>query len=814
MGDFMVISDVPSESSKPVPIFSISAGESVAKEIEDDSKIAQISKELGELTSTDSDNKFIYPLYDRKKFVTKLSGDEKLELLSLMMKNRETWNGEAIRLITSSHLGEFSEALPQTFIKQALDNLQLGNVNAQRLFDLLYQTKTEKHPLWLLITPYIISLTPEEAAGLKFDGSSSQLLVSLIICLLQKIKTEPSAIAPSTMEKIKILKALPEEIILKLNTAMMTLPEASAAILADLCRMSNINLYEEGHARNSWEPFATSQLERLKMESLGLSPLQSEMEKQWDALKSLKPEDVPADWLKDLASKGWMPFKVLGRTFIYRSESGKYLAVKWQKAGENVQELFKEAATLTVLNKYKKELDLLSQYPEPKGVYHFTGELPEGYFKEAGAKTEAAAGGEAVAYVYEFPNDSYFSYLHDPKEEGDPEIVSRKFAAARHALIADLFTLAKNGLIMTQMADIFHRSEASRDHRDDRGRFMAMNFLVRLYALCDMEGGQFTGVGSGRLHHLETAVKYVNAGYSGLRDVGDSILLSQITQPGFEFTEKYFDKLMKENPQSAQVFILANFLSEYLLVYELTITERMAQYAENQLDWRDPEKVKQLAQELKEGFVEAIRYYSGISRNLASKFINHSSIDWTRASRQLQFFSRKDEQGYLPYNTPESMPKEIYGENVEITIPYDDAGDFWLKDVGMAEKAGDEIRHRGTFSGTDPVKEPERGRVITITHMLLLEKSKNLAEEMRLQADALLKEADIPDNELLGRVIGIYNESLEYWPYDKRVYAKLEEAYKQLGDLKNAAACQRQKAALVIQNSWENYLRKKRHNIV
>jgi hypothetical protein len=577
--------------------------------------------------------------------------------------------------------------------------------------------------------------------------------------------------------------------------------------------MQCIELAEERPARNSWETYALSQMKRLD----GIrnqSTLSIELERKWKKSVNRKAEVKPASWLSEIEEQGWAPHKILGRTHLYkRASDGKILAIKWQKAHEDRIELFKEQTTLEVIRRNQERLGLQSEFPKPLGVYQFEGELPKGYFRNTTVETLAAGtGNDAVAFVYEFPNEDYFTYLNDPRELEDT-ITSRKdYYRARHALIADLFVLAKNGLIMTQLADIFHRSEESRAGRDDNGRYLTMNFLVRQgYSLCEEKPGDFTGAGNGRLHHLEKAVKYPNAGYNGMRDIGDSELLSDFENPEFYFNKKHFSKLMATEPGKATAYILANFLAEYLLVYELLITERRVNGKENQLDWKDSKKVEELANELKEGFVNAMRYYGGMSLSLSRKFIEKASIDWTRAAKQLHFFHRNDEKGYRPYYTPELMPKEIYGEDVEILPAWNKM--FWPPEHGMT--SGGHTRHRGTFSGTDPVKEPEKGRVILMTHMLLLEKAKKEARKLQFLANAAFLSSKGTEKELEGanEALKMYEEALEYWPFDKEVYKSLAAVHTVLGDVEKAESCRSEWAALTLQNAWEHKLRKEERSV-
>lgn len=293
----------------------------------------------------------------------------------------------------------------------------------------------------------------------------------------------------------------------------------------------------------------------------------------------------------------------------------------------------------------------------------------------------------------------------------------------------------------------------------------------------------------------------MNGGYSGLRDVGDSELLESFSDPDFEFNKKHFRKLFELNPSHASIFILANFLAEYLFVYELAITERRVQYKENQLDWQNSSKVDKLAAELKEAFINAMRYYSELSRNLTTRFLENASIDWKKAAMQLHFFSRRDNKGYLPWGYPNKIPKEIYGDGI--------AGNaWWSPTIGMSDGVGD-TRHRGLYGCTDPVKEPEKARVLMIVHMLLLEEARKRAKKLRLEAEKKFNNAlgSLSEEQAVQKVSKIYEECLELWPFDQETYKSLEKVHKVLGNTEKSKECRRQRAALIIQNAWENYLR-------
>lgn len=661
----------------------------------------------------------------------------------------------------------------------------------ERCFKALGDLLDEKTAVFIALS--CRSLSACDLSALNFEGSNHELLISILVTLLQKPLKDPSAL--ELTDRLKLIKQLPLSIVLKLHTSLMKHPEMASALFQNMMCMDKIEMQVGGESNNTWEPLVAAIFAKLPRR-ITQSRLQEFLKKQLDLIDPTQTEKKPVSWIENLAKEGWLPFKILGRTHVFQKLDGSCLALKWQKQEEDEFELFKEATTLRVLREKKEFLGLLSDYPTPLGVYQFEGDLPKDYFDKTPVLVKAVLPGQTkLAYCYTCTSSDYFIYLHDPLKEPS----SSKYTMARQRLICDLFTLAKNGLIFSQMADIFHRSEASRVTRDDAGRYMAMNFLVREYVR------PWSGPGNGRLHHIEKAVEYVNAGYSGLRDVGDSILLEEFVRPGFKFSEQHFSVIIKNQPEKALTYILANFLAEYLLVYELTITERLFKSG-NGLDWQDPVKVNQLAKELREGFHGAMRYYCGISSSLATRFLDKAGIDWERASRQLQFWSRKDEKGYLPFDETLDFPREIYGPEVEVE------GRNWDEEglAGWDFTPGTDptlTRHRGDFNGTDPVKESERARVIVVQQMLLLEESRKQAQKLYFEAYGYSIEGP---GQNLEKALDLYQQAKEYWPFDKKIYEGLKELYQRLGDTLKADEVSKEKAALVIQKFWEDYLRSAR----
>src|SRR5262249_43486522 len=103
-------------------------------------------------------------------------------------------------------------------------------------------------------------------------------------------------------------------------------------------------------------------------------------------------------------------------------------------------------------------------------------------------------------------------------------------------------------------------------------------------------------------------------------------------------------------------------------------------------------------------------------------------------------------------------------------------------------------------------KEPEKGRVILMTHMLLLEKARKEARLLQFMANAAFYGSE-KTKESAAQALKLYEDALEYWPFDKDTYKSLVDVHNVLGNVEKANACQLEWAALAIQNAWEDKLR-------
>ena len=435
--------------------------------------------------------------------------------------------------------------------------------------------------------------------------------------------------------------------------------------------------------------------------------------------KKRKPEIKSGDFFHKLQEEGWQPLRWQGRTLLFKRESdGHFLAVKWQKEGETPDALQRELETVNLLREYKEELQLKSRFPEPVGIFEFSGELLEKYYSSPTVNVEAKKeGAKRIAYVYEFPDEGYFIYPNNP-------LLSREeFQNVRRISYHDLGKLASDDIIMIALADLFHNNEPGHEAREDAGRFIPLVGLVRSY---------FFGEGAGRLSRFFKAIEFPNIGLSGIRDVGDSELLDHLSKKTHPITSKNFSNLFEESKRitthpRADLVLRANFLAEYLQVDELIVGARAKE--ENHLNWRSTVKVAKTAELLKEGSKALFSSYTGMDREAVDPFIDQSGVNWDHYGKQMGFWMQNNRSGYLPYLKKKVLPKGLYSEGVETSF----SGEL----RGMSQEIGFAIDgvnpDLGTVNGPYPITEGVKNRYLTIAYMLLMREVAALTNTLSAQ---------------------------------------------------------------------------------
>ncbi|ARB93173.1 SidJ family T4SS effector polyglutamylation protein [Legionella longbeachae] len=338
--------------------------------------------------------------------------------------------------------------------------------------------------------------------------------------------------------------------------------------------------------------------------------------------------------------------RIQGRTLLFSDESGELIAVKVQKKGEPKNNLTEEFQMADYLQKHQNRLDLQSQLPTPLGQYSVKRtEILEKCIESPYYKQFLDLIGETAdleVYVYKAPA-TYFTYLHDEHQS------FRDFTASVKRNVNDLFVLLREGIVFSQLADIFH-THSEEEGRLDKGRYQA---LVQLLSVFQSQ--------LGRLDKWQKAVEFVNLRASGIADLGDSLPITSLLTSS-EFTRKYFSELLtggyhqtffdSSNGTASSLYtgkrklfgnyLYLNTIAEYLLVIQLVlgaygdkVTRKIEDLYTKQYMWR------QLTELMFDSCAEAVTLMTGIPHSRARALLNQrAKID--NHLQQTQFWMTPD----------------------------------------------------------------------------------------------------------------------------------------------------------------------------
>lgn len=292
---------------------------------------------------------------------------------------------------------------------------------------------------------------------------------------------------------------------------------------------------------------------------------------EYDYLK--EDEAINSDFRYQMSKEHFL--RIQGRTMLFSDDSNNVFAVKVLKKGEVKSCLSKEYQMTNYLIKHQHRLNLQSDLPKPLGVYpvkrteilqqccqspHYE------QFIELISDSE-----ELEVYVYNAPL-SYFTYLHDEQQ------TISELASSVKKNMHDLFVLLKEGIVFTQLADIFH-TQVNKELREDKGRYYALVQLLKVFQ-----------PHLGRIDQWQKSVEFVNLRASGLADLGDNLPLSSLFTPE-KFTRENFPEILTGGYHQTfldsstgtassiytgkrQIFgnyLYLNTIAEYLLVLQLTL---------------------------------------------------------------------------------------------------------------------------------------------------------------------------------------------------------------------------------------------------
>lgn len=503
---------------------------------------------------------------------------------------------------------------------------------------------------------------------------------------------------------VQQLRLIPKKWLKSYFKSLFFHPELLKPILDSHFKLNWIDLADGGSAKATWSPLVNELLSTMGA-SNGVDGFEeTSFAKAYQAAMTT-PNEEPKSISFDQIIDGWTFDQVLGRTLLFRRD-GQYRAIKLQRSDEAIDILWRELRLVQLLKSEIAPEGLLTKWPKPIHVYD-VGDLPQEY--QAQLKIEIAlANGHVNAYVYEFCDRSYFCYLHHRSLD------KIQFAQAREAMLHDLFLLARHGIVYTALADLFHNLEQM-EERDDQGYYLPLVDLFR----------NLVSEGSGRLSGMWKAIKYLNARASGLADLADTDLIANIIQ---NLEESPFRLRKLKGLKGIELFLLAHFAASYLLVDQLTIGRRELK----NMNWKDEEYVTELGKQLAAGYTSAVAAFTNLPKETVRPFSEKGGLNWPKMARQMCFWMRNDDTGYLPHVKKRSIPERIF-EDASCTVASTDDLRGWNHDHGFM--LNPPHPDSGPVNGQHMVKEAERSWYVTALFLAVMKDAQRKAEKWKTRAE-------------------------------------------------------------------------------
>ena len=359
--------------------------------------------------------------------------------------------------------------------------------------------------------------------------------------------------------------------------------------------------------------------------------------------------------------KGAVLYRTMGRTLVYK-KGKKYIALKFLKNTKvtmpngGIQDITEYPAKLAYENEFFDYLNELKKNGVPlKGNYPKGMRLEDKRVvrvKSAGLSKEIKrelrkfktktnrsdtkntvdnTDGFYTVMAYTSTKADYFTYLH----EVDDEKVAKKASSMN---MHDLFTLLRYGIIHPDIIELFHN--LVQFGRADRGKYLLLVDIIRPMG---------TRNGSGRLHAWERTVDYPNMRLSGPADFAEMVHIDELVGLDHPHSLYMANSLERFPKEDIKKFILAHFMSSYMLAWILTEGRRrkvmdIKQFKSDDLGGLDTMVKSVLA--------AAYKAYAGTSGTDLS-----SLIDWKKAARQMKVFMT---ELYVKMLREENVPESLF----------------------------------------------------------------------------------------------------------------------------------------------------------
>ncbi|MEW6327870.1 MAG: hypothetical protein AB1487_09825 [Thermodesulfobacteriota bacterium] len=442
-------------------------------------------------------------------------------------------------------------------------------------------------------------------------------------------------------------------------------------------RLLNIEFKDGGNSPTTTVGISKAWLTSLPPLEFKKPPVEPPAFQRVEAINSIPEIDGPS--LKSALGNIQL-YKRLGRTLVYKTARGKFIAIKFLKhsrasrPGRSIQDEREDPGRLIYESKYldylhalrDKGVNLKGNYPSPlfihgeRAVRISCHDLPEemkAWLQELSTEPKShevawadTTDGYYTLMAYTIGTPDYFTYLHEADEA--------RIEEASEKNIHDLFTLARYGLIHPDITDLFHNLIQIR--RPEEGRFLWNVDIIRPMA------GR---AGAGRLHGGRHAVSYPNMRLSGPADFAEMVSLEALVSLDHPHSAYMKFNLRRFFLPEREKILLAHFMGNYLLAWVL-IEGRRLKERPGELNWHKPEGLANLIKK-----IYATAYKALTESDTAGTGVS-TLIDWDRFARQMAFFMGQAYKKYV--NRP--IPEKIFGKKDIYIIPGDGWG-FMQRDV-------------------------------------------------------------------------------------------------------------------------------------
>ncbi|MDI6789499.1 MAG: hypothetical protein QME44_02255 [Thermodesulfobacteriota bacterium] len=442
-------------------------------------------------------------------------------------------------------------------------------------------------------------------------------------------------------------------------------------------RLLNIEFKDAGNSPTTTVGISKAWLTSLPPLEFKKLPVEPPAFQPVEAINSIPEIDGPS--LKSAMGNVQL-YKRLGRTLVYKTTRGNFIAIKFLKRsgasrpGRSIQDEREDSGRLIYESKYfdylhalkDKGVALKGTYPSPLFIHgqravrincHDLPEEMKARLQELSTEPKSheparadTTDGYYTFMAYTIGTPDYFTYLHEADTDSIEEASEKN--------IHDLFTLAGYGLIHPDIIDLFHNLIQIR--RPEEGRFLWNVDIIRPMA------GR---AGAGRLHGGRHAVSYPNMRLSGPADFAEMVTLEALVSLDHPHSAYMKFNLRRFFLPEREKILLAHFMGNYLLAWVL-IEGRRLKERPGELNRHKPGGLAKLIKKIYTTAYKALTGSDSTGPDLSTL------IDWDRFAGQMTFFMGQAYKKYV--NRP--IPEKIFGKK-DIYITPGDGWGFIQRDV-------------------------------------------------------------------------------------------------------------------------------------